>query len=91
MPFTPPILYDVPADLYKWPVAERTPRTGDTIRADMVHGGTLGSCIREFMEKPISQRPLYEIFTEAQPAFTKTILSATDMLEVASRDDFPKD
>jgi hypothetical protein len=43
------------------------------------------------MEKPISQRPLYEIFTEAQPALTKTILSATDMLEIASRSDFPKE
>lgn len=90
MPLTP-ILYDVPADLYKWPAAERTPRTGDTIKLDMVHGGTLGSCIREFMAKPISQRPLYEIFTEAQPAFAKAILSATDMVEIASRDDFPKD
>jgi hypothetical protein len=73
-----PILYDVAADLYKWPLAERTPRTGDTVRPDMVHGGTLAGCVREFMKKPISQRPLYEIFAQAQPALTKTILSASD-------------
>jgi hypothetical protein len=86
-----PILYDVPADLYKWPVAERIPRTGDTVRPDMVHGGTLAGCVREFMKKAISQRPLYEIFTQAQSALPKTILSVSDMLEIASRDDFPKE
>jgi hypothetical protein len=86
-----PIRYDVPADLYKWKVLDRTPRTGEMIDPpDRVHQGTLGSCIRDFLEKPTSQRPLYEIFTEAQAAFTKTILSATDMLDIASREDFPK-
>jgi hypothetical protein len=86
------ILYDVPADLYKWKALDRTPRNAEAVEPpDRVHQGTLGSCIREFMEKPTSQRPLYEIFTEAQPAFTKTILTAADMLEIASRDDFPKD
>ena len=86
-----PILFDVPADLYKWPLAERTPRTGDTVRPDMVHGGTLAGCVREFMKKPLSQRSLYEIFTQEQPALTKTILSASDILEIASHGDFPKE
>jgi hypothetical protein len=54
-----------------------------------VYEGTVASCIREFMEKPVSKRPLYEISTEPQPAFSSAFLSATDMLEIASRDDFP--
>jgi hypothetical protein len=85
-----PIHYDVWATLQKWPAADRLPRTGDILRPDQIYEGTLSGCIKEFMAKPISQRPLYEVFTEAQAAFKTTILSATDMLDIASRDDFPK-
>jgi hypothetical protein len=90
MPLTP-ILYDVWAELIKWPVEDRTPRTGDVFHPDRVYEGTLAGCIREFMQKPTSQRPLYEISTESQPAFSSTFLSAAQMLEIASRADFPKD
>lgn len=86
-----PINYDVWATLQKWPIADRTPRTGDVVRPSQVYSGTLGGCIREFMAKPTSQRPLYEAFTEEQTAFKSTILSAADMLDIASREDFPKD
>jgi len=89
MPLTP-IRYDLLSDLYKRSVAEPV-RTGDHLTIDRVYDGTLAECIQEFMEKPTSQRPLYELHTEAQAAFPKTILSASDMLEIASRDDFPKD
>jgi hypothetical protein len=85
-----PVRYDVWAALHKWPTLERTPKTGDILHADTVFEGTVASCIREFMTKPISQRPLCEISTEPQEAFTLAFLSATDMLEIASRDDFPK-
>jgi hypothetical protein len=33
----------------------------------------------------------YEISTEKQSAFPSTFLSATQMLEIASREDFPKE
>ena len=58
---------------------------------DTVHTGTLGSCIRKFMSGPENERPLYEIFTEAQAALSKTILLPPDIIEIASRDDFPKE
>jgi hypothetical protein len=86
-----PINYDVWATLQKWPLADRLPRTGEILTPEQIYDGTLSECIKEFMAKPTSQRPLYEIFTEAQLAFTTTILSATDMLDIASRDDFHKD
>jgi hypothetical protein len=87
-----PILYDLPAYLYKKKVLDHIPRTGESVEGpDRIYGGTLGSCIREFMEKPVSQHPLYEIFTDAQDGLSKTILTATDILDIASRGDFPKD
>lgn len=86
-----PIQYDSWAELFKWPVAERTPRTGEVVHPERIYEGTLGSCIREFMLKPVSQRPLYEISTEPQLAFTSNFLSANQMREIASRDDFPKE
>jgi len=49
-----------------------------------------GVCEREFMAKPISQRPLYDIFTDTQPGLTKTILESDDILALAAREDFPK-
>lgn len=86
-----PIAYDVWAELLKWPFEDRTPRTGEAVHPDRVYEGTLAACIRQFMDKPTSQRPLYEISTERQAAFASAFLSASDMLEIASRDDFPKD
>jgi hypothetical protein len=86
------ILYDVSADLYKWKTLKRVLRTGEMIQPpDRVYTGTLGSCIRKFMEKPESERPLYEILTEAQAALSKTILLPPDILEIASSSDFPKE
>jgi hypothetical protein len=67
-------------------------RTGDQGHIDMIFDGTLDECIREFMDtKPISQRPLYEVHTVLQPAIGKEILSAADLLAIASRTDFPKE
>jgi hypothetical protein len=89
-----PLRYDVWAALQKWPTidrTDRTPKTGDILHPATVFEGTVAACIREFMTKPISQRPLYEMSTEPQEAFTSAFVSATDMLEIASRDDFPKE
>jgi hypothetical protein len=86
------IQYDLPATLYKWPSLERRRvATGDIIGAQPVHQGTLAGCIREFLAKPISQRPLYEIFTDRQPGLRDSILGANDILEIAERKDFPNE
>jgi hypothetical protein len=87
-----PILYDLPATLQKWPSREaRRIATGETIHAYPIYQGNLGGCIREFLAKPISQRPLYEIFTERQAGLHDTILGSKSILEIAERDDFPKE
>ena len=41
------------------------------------------------MQKPISQRPLYEIFIDHRPGLPDTMLQANDIVEIAERDDFP--
>src|SRR5216684_5604516 len=85
-----PIQYDIPAALYKWPSLEaRRISTGDTIRAHRIFEGTLGGCIREFLAKPISQRPLYEIFTERQAGLRDSVLASNYILEISERADFP--
>jgi hypothetical protein len=86
-----PILYDLPATLQKWPSLEaRRLATGDTIHARRVFEGTLAECIREFLAKPISQRPLYEIFTDRQAGLRDSILGPSSILEIAEREDFPR-
>jgi hypothetical protein len=91
MTMTVPIQYDVWAEHQKWPFADRLPRTGEVVTPDRVYEGTLVGCVKEFMAKPVSQRPLYEVFTDPQPAFKTAILSATELLDIAAREDFPKD
>ena len=87
-----PIRYNVPASLYKWPSLEaRRLATGDTVHAHLIFDGSLAGCVRQFMLKPISQRPLYEIFTGRQPGLRDSILRSNDILEIAEREDFPKD
>lgn len=86
-----PFLYDLPATLHKWPSPDaRRHVTGETIHAHPVYNGTLAGCIREFLAKPISQRPLYEIFTERQAGLRDSILGSDYILEISERDDFPK-
>jgi hypothetical protein len=84
-----PILYDLPATLHKWESLE-VKRSGQSIGSMQIWEGTLAGCVREFMAKPISQRPLYDIFTDTQPGLTKTILESDDILALAAREDFPK-
>jgi len=87
-----PILYDLAATLHKWPSLEaRRHVTGETIHAHPVYSGTLAGCIRESLAKPISQRPLYEIFTDRQAGLRDSILSSNYISEISERHDFPKD
>ena len=83
-----PIDYDAPADLKKWPSLNNERR--NSTPPYMVFNGTLASCIRVLLAKPIKQISLYDIVTEPQPAFDQTVLSPGDAAEIAMRKDFPK-
>jgi hypothetical protein len=85
------IRYDAPASLEKWPSREaKRLRNGSTLVSQTVFSGTLAGCVREFIAKPESQRPLYEIFTDKDAAFNKPILDALDIAALAEREDFPR-
>ena len=84
-----PIVYDVPAELKKWPSLKNQRLKGRT--PYMVYNGTLADCIRTLLAKPIKQISLYDIVTDPQPAFEQTVLSPGDAAEIAMRKDFPKD
>jgi hypothetical protein len=82
-----PIAYDAPADLKKWPSLKNQRVTSKT--PYLVYNGTLASCIKELLAKPIKQISLYDIVTERQPAFDSPVLSPGDAAEIAMRKDFP--
>lgn len=84
-----PIAYHVPADLKKWPSLRNQRITSKT--PYLVFNGTLADCIRQLLAKPIKQISLYDIVTQPQPAFDRTVLSPGDAAEIAMRKDFPKD
>jgi hypothetical protein len=76
----------------EWPSLEaRRLATGDAICAHPIFHGTLADCVKQFMLKPISQRPLYEIFTDRQPGLRDSILGPNAILQITKREDFPKD
>jgi hypothetical protein len=83
-----PIAYDAPADLKKWPSLKNRRVTSKT--PYLVYNGTLASCIKELLAKPIKQISLYDIVTERQPAFDGSVLSPGDAAEIAMRKDFPR-
>jgi hypothetical protein len=41
------------------------------------------------LAKPLKGIPLYDTFTEPQPAFDKNVLSPGDAAEIAMREGFP--
>jgi hypothetical protein len=84
-----PIAYDAPADLKKWPSLSGQRLNGKS-RPYLVFNGTLADCIRELMAKPVKGISLYDIVTDPQPAFDRTVLSPADAAEIAMRKDFPK-
>jgi hypothetical protein len=81
--------FDAPASLRKWP-SFRAERLIDTRHsgAYLLVDGTLGTCIKEFMAKPASQRHLYEIHTIAQTALAGAVLTAEQIIELARFRDF---
>jgi hypothetical protein len=78
------------SNLYK-KSAVQPAQTGDRLYIEMVFDGTLDECVTEFMKQPASQQALYEVHTVLQPALGKELLTATDLLDIASRADFPKE
>ena len=84
-----PIFYDAPADLKKWP-SLNSQRLNGKSRPYLVFNGTLAECIRELMSKPVKGISLYDIVTNPQPSFDRTVLSPADAAEIAMRKDFPK-
>ncbi len=83
------IKFDVPAVLRKWPSLK-----GERVSASLgarpyiVFDGTLDECIRQFMSKPASQHPLYEIHTSPQAGLITAVLSAEQVIELARLRDF---
>jgi hypothetical protein len=85
-----PIRYDVPAALRKWPsIKGERISPADGAAPYTVFAGTLNECIREFLAKPASQHHLYEVSTDPQPAFDRTVLAAADLTEIIARADLP--
>jgi hypothetical protein len=84
------IRYDEYATLEKWPSLEaKKILTGNVLRSVPIYTGTLVGCVRQFLAKPESQRPLYEIFSYKNAGFGKSTLHPFDIVALAERDDFP--
>jgi hypothetical protein len=87
-----PIRFEMPAALYKWPSLDaRRVTAGYSIKALRTYDGTLADCVREFMLKPINQRPLYEIVTDPRAGLRDYILRPNEIVEISERTDFPSD
>ena len=75
-----PILYDVPATLHKWQSPEKK-RSGESLGSMQIWDGTLAGCVREFMGKPISERSLYDIFTDIKRPSPSHIAVVHELLQ----------
>ena len=78
--------FDVPAVLRKWPSLHGKDVRGVT--PYLIAEGTLDECIRQFTSKPISQLHLYEIHTAPQGELITAVLSAEQIIELATLRDF---
>jgi hypothetical protein len=78
------INFDAPASLKKWP-SVRNVRRDDSSYPNpyLVQEGALIECIEALLSKPSSQHQLYEIHTDPQDPFVKSVLSAQHVYELA--------
>jgi hypothetical protein len=83
------INYDAGATLEKFTVRQHKPGEYVIQSSDWIWNGTLAGCVREYLEKPDSQKPLYNILVEPEAGTGKTILDCRDIDELAKRADFP--
>lgn len=77
------INFDAPASLKKWP-SVRNVRRDDSPYPNpyLVQEGTLIECVEALLSKPASTHPLYEVHTNAQDPWVKTVLSAQHVYEL---------
>ena len=87
------INYDARATLHKWQSLERK-RAGDppTFGSFQEWSGTLAGCVKQYLAKPDSQKPLYDIIMvgEDDAGVGETILGSPVIDEIAQREDFPR-
>ena len=77
------INFDAVAVLTRWASLDDEAVAGE-ISYDVVAEGTLGECIRQFTSKPMSQLHLYEIHTAPQGESITAVLSAQQIIELAT-------
>jgi hypothetical protein len=77
------INFDAPASLRKWP-SVKNERRHDALFPNpyLVQDGTLFECIEALLSKPASTHPLYEIHTDSQDPWVKSVLSAPHVYEL---------
>jgi hypothetical protein len=77
------INFDAPASLRKWP-SLRNERRDDSLflNSYLVEEGTLFECSEALLSRPASAHHLYEIHTDAQDPWVKSVLSARHVYEL---------
>jgi hypothetical protein len=77
------INFDAPASLRKWP-SLRHERRNDAPYPNpyLVQEGALIECIEALLSRPASQHHLYEIHTNAQDPWVKSVLSDRHVYEL---------
>jgi hypothetical protein len=85
------INYDAPATLHKWQSLERK-RASDppTFGSFQVWNGTLAGCVKQYLAKPDSQKPLYDIMVGEDAGVGESILGSPVIDKIAQREDFPR-
>jgi hypothetical protein len=80
--------FEAPAELRKW-ISLRNERVSGVANSPyLVVAGTLSECITRFVEKPVSQHHLYEIYTKAPPPLVTNVLQGDHIIELARLRDF---
>jgi uncharacterized lipoprotein YmbA len=82
--------YDVGADLHKQIVEQHKPGQYVVTSTEKVWSGTLEGCINQYLAKPLSNQPVYNILVGEEAGVGKTILESANIEEIAARADFPK-
>lgn len=85
------INWDAGATLEKARVQQHSPGQYAILDTQAIWFGTLQGAIRQYLEKPASQRFLYDIIVHHDAGTERTLLSWQDIDALASRPDFPKE
>lgn len=82
--------YDAGADLNKQIVEQHKPGQYVVTATEKIWSGTLEGCIKQYLAKPLSNRPVYNILIGEEAGVGKTILEFADIDAIAARADFPR-